>query len=118
MENDKNDGVLRLVGHPIPWPNDNRERPGLMLRWRVTLDEEEILASSKRPYEDGSAALAMKGYPDESMVTFRHEGKDFDSFNPIRLSIAAKPGLKRIESLRLMKEKMGISLEDGDPTGP
>lgn len=110
--------VLRFIGHRIPWPTDHHERPGKELRWRVTLDGEEILRSSKRPFEDASAVLATRGVDPDQLVTFRHADREYDSFNPMRLSAAAKNGLKRMESVRLMKEKMGLLKEEEAPDGP
>lgn len=115
---DQDKSVLRLIGHKVPWPADHHERPGLELRWHVTLDGEEVIRASKRPFEDASAILATRGVDPDRLVTFRHEDRDYDSFNPMRLSVAAKNGLKRMESVRKMKEKLGLLPQDDGPEGP
>lgn len=115
---DQEKRVLRLIGHKVPWPADHHERPGLELRWHVTLDGEEIIRASKRPFEDAAAILATQGQNPDQLITFRHEGKEYDSFRPMRLSVAAKNGLKRMESVRKMRENLGLDAIGEGPAGP
>ena len=92
------DGVLRVITHSIPWPDDSHERPSQELKWRVTIGDEELIAATKRPFEDASAILSRRGESDDALFTMRHAHLPYDSFRPMPLIIAAKAGLKRMEA--------------------
>ena len=97
------DGVLRVIAHRIPWPQDYQERPSQELKWRVTIGEETLIESTKRPFEDAAARLSKSGEPDDALYTMRHADLPYDSFRPMLLSAAAKPGLKRMADVEKFK---------------
>lgn len=92
------DGVLRVIAHRIPWPEDYHERPSKELKWKVTIGDEVLIDSTKRPFEDASAILSRRGEADDALFTMRHAHLTYDSFRPMPLIVAAKPGLKRMEA--------------------
>lgn len=110
--------VIRLIVHRIPWPQDNHERPSLELKWKVTLDGETIVESSKRPFEDATAKLMRNGADGEKLVTMRHADLPHDSFVPHKLEIAAKPGLKRMEAGDQFRAYLAAKAESEEPETP
>lgn len=95
--------VLRIVIHIIKTPNDYVERPSKELKWRVDLNEEVLIKSTKRPFEDAAALLVSRGEDPERLYTMRHAHLPYDSFVPMPLRVAAKPGLKRMEAAEKFK---------------
>ncbi|MBI6629732.1 hypothetical protein [Pontibaca salina] len=101
------DPVYRIVAHRIPW-SDHRtrtNRAGLRLKWRST-DEtgtDELHPASEYPFQDACAVLLLdRGMDGATKVTLRHSDKPYDSFLPMRLEDAARPGVRRrTESARL-----------------
>jgi hypothetical protein len=72
-------------------------------RFDAYLDGELIL-TSRQPWCDGARELLRRGYPDDTLLTIRHAGKDHDSFVPRSIgylahwsiSDSARGKLKRI----------------------
>ncbi len=98
---------LRIIARPVPWPSlaERPERSGLRLRWDA-LDETGALlaASTEWPLADGALALVRRGADPEALVTMRHEGATYDSFEPIPLRVPAKLGARRAaEAERVVK---------------
>jgi hypothetical protein len=46
--------------------------------------------TSRQPLYDGVRALLDLGYPEDTPVTIRHEGKGYDSFVPQKLGVVAQ----------------------------
>lgn len=112
---EKNDRLIRLIMHKVPWPTDAKAHPGLELRWRVTLGDEELLKAAKYAHQDGALALLDRGVSPDTMMTIRHAHLPYDSFNPAPVGLVAKPAQKRRASIEKMKEKLGITKRAAEP---
>lgn len=106
--------VIRVISTIIPAPTDYKTRPGYQTKWRVELDGEVLIESTKNPFEDSAAKLFNEGRDPEALYTMRHHDREYDSFVPAPLGIAAKPGLKRMEALAKMQEYFQNRDKDDD----
>lgn len=100
--------LVRIVAHRIPWPDhtDRPNRSSLAVEWRC-LTEEGLLLVEATPFplwDSGAVLSNTYGLPGDTLITLRHSGKDFDSFIPMPLSVAAKPGIKRLEDAARLRE--------------
>ena len=50
----------------------------------------EVLASTRQPLVDGARALLARGFDPATPLTMRHEGKAYDSFQPLPIGQWAK----------------------------
>lgn len=66
------------------------------MRWDVLREDGHVvLAGAEHPCRDAAAFLSQDvGLPGDTLITFRHEGKTFDSFKPMRLDKAAAEGIR------------------------
>ena len=49
-----------------------------------------LLLTSRQPWYDGARELLRRGYPDDTLLTIRHAGKDHDSFVPRSIGYLAQ----------------------------
>ncbi|GJD92984.1 hypothetical protein [Methylobacterium iners] len=49
-----------------------------------------LLCTTRQPFYDGARELLRMGYPSETVVNMRHQGKTYPSFVPTTLGEAAK----------------------------
>lgn len=95
-ENETATSLIRIIAHPVPWPEPSS--PTSRLRWDARLESGELLAgATERPLSDGAYALMSLGRAPATSVTMRHAGKAFDSFVPQSLRTAAEPAAKRAD---------------------
>ena len=104
--------ALCLTLRPVAWPSlkDRSERRSLKQLWDVLREDGQVVVSAAEyPCRDAAAALSQDhGLPGDTLITFRHEGKEYDSFKPIRLADAAVAGIRaRQERARLAALREG-----------
>lgn len=101
--------VVRIIARRIPWPSltEQSNRSGLRLRWDAFAEDGTLLASAtEHPLADAAhVLLTLHGLLENTPVTLRHEGKGFDSFNPMHLHVPAAAGAKRAERKAEMAAK-------------
>jgi hypothetical protein len=71
---------------------------------RLERTGELIVASSRQPLVDGARALLAQGFDPGKPITMRHEGKAYDSFEPLPIGQWAKWTYKE-------RERGGLSVE-------
>ncbi len=117
--------VVRIIARRIDW-QDRMSRPdrsGMSRRWECSTEGGELLVSATgHPLADAAAVLLTKhNLPDDTPVTLRHSDKGYDSFRPMKLAIAAAPGIRRMEErsrLKLLSEsKAGKRKGKASPAG-
>jgi hypothetical protein len=67
--------TLRLIASP------DRKRPGTFSTYLETGDA--LVASTRQPLVDGARELLARGFDPATLLTMRHEGKTYDSFQPM-----------------------------------
>ena len=70
--------AIRLVVTPEPDP----EKAGRFAA-RLESTGEVIVASTRQPLVDGARELLARGFDPATPLTMRHEGKAYDSFQPL-----------------------------------
>jgi hypothetical protein len=93
--------LIRIIARSVRGPTlqERADRAGLRLRWHAVRADagETLVTGTEYPLLDGAHALAMLGLDPETPVTLRHEGAEYDSFEPVPLRIPAALGAKRAE---------------------
>jgi hypothetical protein len=77
--------AIRAVVAPEPDP----EKPGRSVA-RLESTGEVIVASTRQPLVDGARELLAGGFDPATPLTMRHEGKAYDSFQPLPIGKWAK----------------------------
>jgi hypothetical protein len=74
--------LLRLIASP------DRKKPGAFSAYLETGDA--LVAGSRQPLVDGARELLARGFDPSTLLTMRHEGKSYDSFQPLPIGEWAK----------------------------
>jgi hypothetical protein len=88
--------TLRLIASP------DRKRLGAFSAYLETGDA--LVAGSRQPVVDGARELLARGFDPNTPLTMRHEGKAYDSFQPMPIGHWAKWTYKE-------REKGGMAVE-------
>lgn len=105
--------LVTLTAHRWPWPSLQQQpkRESLSLRWDVyaSTDDKLLVPRTTHPMLEGAYALACQGVDLSLLITLRHAGADFDSFQPVPLRGWALAGAKRAEGRARLAERRGAA---------
>jgi hypothetical protein len=106
--------VLRLILKP------HIERSGVHLDRFDGYLGDELIVTSRQPLHDGARELLKRGFAPDERMTIRHEGRDYDSFEPRPLDeLSADVGTVRclaLQSRRVASERGGVGWYLGPQT--
>ena len=96
-----------------------RVSPRNSLIWDVITEEGKlVVADSKNPVREASTKLLLEhGWPQEKLITFKHQRSEYESFIPQALILFAENGLrnekKRLEALKKRSESAALCTGKG-----
>lgn len=65
----------------------------------------ELIVTSRRPWFDGARVLLKRGHDPDTLLTIRHDGKDYDSFAARPIGELAKWTIKERDRGGLCRER-------------
>ncbi|HWL57331.1 MAG TPA: hypothetical protein VNQ78_11780 [Paracoccus sp. (in: a-proteobacteria)] len=104
FEHSLKEEIETIYLHILPW----RKGEKASLKWKTTTSTGEIIvASSANAVRDTATTLLLEwGWKPEQLITFRHVGKNYDSFEPTQLITFARQGIKNeIKRLHALKKR-------------
>ena len=85
----------------------NPQQPGVRgaPKFDVFAEGEGLILRTSKPLHDGARRLLDLGYDPDELMTVRVEGRDYDSFKPIKIGEAAKWTVSESERQGLRRQK-------------